>query len=63
MSGCSRVGCMQRAFMDTGLCFDHQRVAPRRFTAWFAVVAVVNLAVLGFLGWAVWSLVTWVVSK
>jgi hypothetical protein len=68
---CRQPGCNRRAFMDTDECFDHQlRVGPQVSPqakllgcVWFAFVALVSLAVIAGLAWAVYELVTWVTTK
>ena len=62
MSTCTKSGCQRRTFMDTDRCFDHQK-ADAMFKGWFIFVAIIQLAILGALGWAGYELVTWVTSK
>lgn len=38
--------------------FTGDKKFDRFFTGWFAFVVLLNLAILGFLGWAIYTLVT-----
>lgn len=64
---CRKPGCNRRAFMDTDECFEHQQlVSPKAKLLgclWFAFVALVSLAVIAGLAWAVYEVVTWVTTK
>lgn len=61
MPECTQVGCRRRPFMDTSRCFDHQTHDRPGMGWWlgFAFTALVSLAFLGVVIWAIIMLVTW----